>query len=255
MARQTRNLVQRQTLSGVRLLVTAGPTHEYIDDVRFIGNPSTGRMGLEVARIAQRMGAIVTVVCGPTHLSPPASVSFVPVVSAQDMLAAVDERFEDCHVFIATAAVSDYRPETKLKGKLKKKSDKLELNLVRNPDVLLHMGKKRTKGQLIIGFSLEVENALDYARDKLERKNCDMMVVTTPAHFGESREAVRIINAKGVIAEVPPSTKSELAEQILNLLVDAIAGKPPELISCFAPKARALKVSKRNAPASGGGDS
>lgn len=247
-----------QLLAGVRILVTAGPTHEYIDDVRFIGNPSTGRMGLEIARIAQRMGAIVTCVCGPTHLQPPAGVRFVPVVSAEDMLAAVEERFADCDVFIATAAVSDYRPEERLKGKLKKKKDRLELTLVRNPDVLQRMGKRRKDGQKIVGFSLEVDNALDYAREKLEKKNCDVMVVTTPAHFGDSREAVRIINAEGVIAEVPPSSKVELAERICTLLADILAGKRSELILCFAkkPKAKARsKTANGSAAQTGGGDS
>ena len=236
MARQTRIIELPQLLAGVKLLVTAGPTHEYIDDVRFIGNPSTGRMGLEIARIAQRMGAIVTCVCGPTHLSPPSGVRFVPVVSAEDLLAAVGERFDDCNVFVATAAVSDYRPEQRVPGKFKKGADKIELTLVRNPDVLAQMGKRRKPGQTVIGFSLEVDNALDYARDKLERKNCDIMVVTTPAHFGDSREAVRVINAKGVLVEVPPSSKVELAERICTLLSDMLKGKLPDLISCCADK-------------------
>ncbi|HRJ78826.1 MAG: hypothetical protein HUU03_12650 [Planctomycetaceae bacterium] len=255
MARQTRTLMPRQSLAGVRLLVTAGPTHEYIDDVRFIGNPSTGRMGLEVARVAQRMGAQVTVVCGPTHLAPPAGVRFVPVISAEDMLAAVDERFGDCDVFIATAAVSDYRPEKRERGKIKKKKDKLALRLIRNPDVLKRMGKRRQPGQYVIGFSLEVDNALDYAREKLERKNCDIMVVTTPAHFGDSREAVRVINAKGVIHEVPPSTKAELAEHLLTLLSNVLGGKEPELIQCFAPKPRVAVRRASKSAAEGGGDS
>lgn len=247
-----------QLLAGVRILVTAGPTHEYIDDVRFIGNPSTGRMGLELARVAQKMGAIVTCVCGPTHLQPPAGVRFVPVISADDMLAAVDERFADCDVFIATAAVSDYRPESRQRGKLKKKKESLELKLVRNPDVLQSMGRRRKEGQKIVGFSLEVDNALDYAREKLEKKNCDVMVVTTPAHFGDSREAVRIINAEGVVAEVPPSSKIELAERICVLLSDLRAGKRSDLILCFAKKAKPKgKQKARNgeALAEGGGDS
>ncbi len=251
MARQTRIIELPQVLAGVRLLVTAGPTHEYIDDVRFIGNPSTGRMGLELARIAQKMGATVTCVCGPTHITPPPAVRLIPVVSAEDMLAAVDERFADCDVFVATAAVSDYRPEARQQGKLKKQQDTMELKLVRNPDVLQQMGQRRKPNQKIVGFSLEVDNALDYARGKLEKKNCDVMVVTTPAHFGESREAVRIINAQGVIAEVPPSSKTELAERICLMLADLLAGKLPALISCFADKA---KPAGNGAASSAGGD-
>ncbi|CAG0930162.1 partial Cysteine/Cysteine sulfinic acid decarboxylase, partial [Planctomycetaceae bacterium] len=174
----------------------------------------------------------------------------------EDMFHAVDERFADCDVLIATAAVSDYRPESRQRGKLKKKKEKLELTLVRNPDVLQRMGKRRGEGQKIVGFSLEVDNALDYAREKLEKKNCDVMVVTTPAHFGDSREAVRIINSEGVIAEVPPSSKSELAERICLLLADLIRGKRPELILCFAVKTKSKSKSKgEEAPAEGGGDS
>jgi phosphopantothenoylcysteine decarboxylase/phosphopantothenate--cysteine ligase len=126
------------------------------------------------------------------------------------------------------------------------------MSLVRNPDVLQHMGKKRKEGQTIVGFSLEVDNALDYAREKLERKNCDIMIVTTPAHFGDSREAVRIINSEGVIAEVPPSSKTELAERICALLADKLKGKTPELISCFADK---QKPKAKPTASTGGGDS
>jgi phosphopantothenoylcysteine decarboxylase/phosphopantothenate--cysteine ligase len=209
-------------------------------------------MGLEIARAAQQRGATVTVVCGPTYLQPPAGVSFVPVVSAEEMLAAVEERFAGCDVFVATAAVSDYRPQTRERGKLKKKKERMTLLLVRNADILQRMGRKRQDGQLIVGFSLEVKNALDYAREKLARKNCDVMVVTTPANFGDSREAVRVISGGGVIAEVPPSTKPELAQYLCGLIGKLRAGRRPALIARFPLKARAAKSRRVDA---GGGDS
>ncbi len=233
MARALKISSGKGNLAGARVLVTAGPTHEYLDDVRFIGNPSTGRMGLELARAAQRRGALVTVVCGPTTLQPPPGVKFVPVVSAEDMLEAVAERFGECDLFIATAAVSDYRPVERLRGKMKKGRKQLTLKLVRNPDVLLRMGKRRQPGQKIIGFSLETANSIENARGKLARKNCDLMVVTTPANFGDAREAVRIINEQGFVAEVPPSTKAELAEYVCQIAADLRSGIALPLLRKF----------------------
>ncbi|MCC6574297.1 MAG: phosphopantothenoylcysteine decarboxylase [Planctomycetes bacterium] len=233
MARTLKVSSGKGSLSGARILITAGPTHEYLDDVRYIGNPSTGRMGLEMARAAQRMGASVTVVCGPSSLQPPVGVKFVPVVSAEDMLEAVSERFGECDMFIATAAVSDYRPKERLKGKLKKGKKVISLKLVRNPDVLLRMGKRREEQQRIIGFSLETANSIENARGKLERKNCDLMVVTTPAHFGDAREAVRVISKQGFVAEIPPSTKAELAEYVCQIAADLRSGIKLPIIKEF----------------------
>ena len=105
-------------LEGVEVLITAGPTHEYLDDVRFLGNPSTGRMGLELAEAARAKGALVTVVIGPNNLMPPPGIHWIPVISATDMLEAVKERFSECRVFIAAAAVSDYRPRYRVQGKI-----------------------------------------------------------------------------------------------------------------------------------------
>ncbi|MBX3473482.1 MAG: phosphopantothenoylcysteine decarboxylase [Planctomycetes bacterium] len=205
-------------LRGANVLITAGPTHEYLDDVRFIGNPSTGLMGMELARSAQRLGAYATVVCGPTHLQPPPGVAFIPVTSAQQMLEAVSERFDSCDVFIASAAVSDYRPARREVGKIKKGAEQVTVELVLNPDVLKSMGERRRQDQIIVGFSLESANALDNARAKLAAKQCDLMVVNTPAHFGEAKEFVRIINAKGLVAELPPSTKANVAEAVIDLV-------------------------------------
>ena len=207
-------------LDGVEVLITAGPTHEYLDDVRFLGNPSTGRMGVELAEAARAKGAIVTLVIGPTHLSPPPGIHWVPVVSASDMLKAVKERFDDCGVLIAAAAVSDYRPAVRVEGKIKKGSKTKTLDLVKNADVLKTVTRKRRKDQVIVGFSLEATNALKNGRKKMEAKHCDLMVVNGPGHFGEAREHVWILNKRGVVKEVPPSSKRQVAEAIVEL-VDA----------------------------------
>jgi phosphopantothenoylcysteine decarboxylase/phosphopantothenate--cysteine ligase len=223
-------------LRGAHVLITAGPTWEYLDDVRFIGNPSTGLMGMELARAAQRLGAHVTVVCGPTHLQPPPGIAFVPVVSAQQMLEAVAERFEACDVFVASAAVSDYRPSRREAGKIKKGAERVTIEFVLNPDVLKAMGERRREEQIIVGFSLESANALDNARAKLAEKHCDLMVVNTPAHFGEAKEFVRIINARGLVAELPPSTKAAVAEAVLELVARLRVGARLSLVKPFEKK-------------------
>lgn len=227
------NTVRNLDLRGTGVLITAGPTWEYLDEVRFIGNPSTGLMGMELARACQRMGANVTVVCGPTHLQPPPGTSFVPVVSAQEMLEAVGERFEGCDVFIASAAVSDYRPTQRLRGKIKKGAQSVTLELTLNQDVLKTMGERRRDDQIIVGFSLETANEVENARGKLSDKHCDLMVVNTPLHFGEAKEFVRLLNARGLVAELPPSTKAKLAEIVVDMVARLRAGQRLPLIKAF----------------------
>lgn len=217
-------------LRGVRVLITAGPTHEYLDDVRYLGNPSTGRMGMEIARAAIQLGAKATVVCGPSHLKPPPGARLVPVVTADDMLEAVDERFGECDLFVAAAAVSDYRPLKRASGKIKKSRKRTVLELIRNPDVLRQMGKRRRDGQTLVGFSLESTEAIANARRKLALKHCDLMVVNSPGHFGESRERVTVISADGVVAEVPPSSKRRIAEALCALVADLRAGRELPLL-------------------------
>ena len=207
-------------IAGADVLITAGPTHEYLDDVRFLGNPSTGHMGLEIAEAARKKGAVVTVVIGPNSLMPPPGIHWVEVVSATDMLQAVKERFNENQVFIASAAVSDYRPAFRIEGKEKKGPRKKTLELVKNPDVLKTVTRNRRTDQVIVGFSLEASNMLKNARTKMTAKRCDLMVVNSPGHFGEAREHVWILNKRGVVQEIPPSNKKHIAEQLIKL-VDA----------------------------------
>ena len=130
-------------IEGADVLITAGPTHEYLDDVRYLGNPSTGRMGLELAEAARNRGAIVTMVIGPCQLMPPPGIHWISVTSATEMLAAVKERFDESKVFIASAAVSDYRPAVRVEGKEKKGPKKKTLELIKNPDILKTVTRKR----------------------------------------------------------------------------------------------------------------
>jgi phosphopantothenoylcysteine decarboxylase / phosphopantothenate---cysteine ligase len=212
-------------LTGRHVLITAGPTHEYLDDVRYLGNPSTGRMGVELARAARRQGAEVTLVMGPTHLSPEPGFHWIPVVSAADMLGAVRERFDECDVFIAAAAVADYRPAERVEGKIKKGAKQRTLELVRNTDILKTVTKNRRDGQTIVGFSLESRDLLKNGRKKLEAKRCDLMVVNTPGHFGDAREHVIILNRAGIVAELPPLGKNKVAATIIELAAKLQAGE------------------------------
>jgi phosphopantothenoylcysteine decarboxylase / phosphopantothenate---cysteine ligase len=224
-------------LNGVRVLITAGPTHEYVDDVRYIGNPSTGRMGIALALAARAQGADVVVVCGPTHLAPPPGVPWVPVVSAEEMLAAVRERFDECQVFIASAAVADYRPAARKAGKIKKGPATTTLKLKRNPDILKTMARRKD-GRVLVGFSLESADALRHARKKVADKHCDLMVVNSPGHFGEAREHVRVITPRGLVAEIPPVGKDEVARQVITFVAELVRGRKLPLLRPFAEGAK-----------------
>ncbi|MBZ0135972.1 MAG: phosphopantothenoylcysteine decarboxylase [Planctomycetes bacterium] len=225
-------------INGAEVLITAGPTYEFLDDVRYLGNPSTGRMGIELAEAARAKGAIVTLVIGPTHLMPPPGIAWVPVVSARDMLQAVKERFEECQVFISSAAVSDYRPAVRMKGKEKKGPKTKTIELVKNPDILKTVTKNRRSDQVIVGFSLESANLLNNARKKMKAKRCDLMVVNTPGHFGDRREHVWVINKHGVLKELPPSNKQTVAREIIALTDATMRRELLPLMQRFEDKTR-----------------
>jgi phosphopantothenoylcysteine decarboxylase / phosphopantothenate---cysteine ligase len=205
-------------MQNANVLITAGPTREFLDDVRYLGNPSTGLMGVELAKAARAAGCDVTVVCGPTHLQPPPGVRWINVVSAQDMLHAVAERFDDCDVFIAAAAVADYRPKDRLAGKYKKGPKQITLELVKTTDILKTMGKRRRDDQILVGYSLEVQDALKHGLKKLKAKRCDLMVVNSPGHFGANTEHVRIISERGLVVEMPPTGKAAVAAKVIELV-------------------------------------
>jgi len=199
----------------MRILVTGGPTHEYLDHVRCLTNPSTGRMGMEIARAARRRGHDVTLVTGPTHFPDPPGIRVVRVVTALEMDAAVRRLFPKCRAFIASAAVSDYRPRTTFAGKIKKGPAAMTLDLVRNPDILAGCGRRKGK-RVLVGFALEVQCGLANALDKLRRKNLDLVVLNSPESFASREIGPTFLTPDGREDRKPRMTKTRLADQIIK---------------------------------------
>ena len=208
-----------QDLRGERVLVSAGPTREPIDPVRYLSNLSSGKMGYAVARVARRRGAEVTLVAGPTALAPPPGVRIVPVGTAREMAAAVEEAFPGATVVVMTAAVADYRPRERYPHKLKKDAAGLALELDRNPDILAGLGARKG-GRLLVGFAAETGDVAAEARRKLAAKHLDLIVandVTAPgAGFGGDTNAVRLLDAGGLDDALPVLDKEEVAARVLD---------------------------------------
>ena len=218
-------MVDRQRdLEGKRVLVTAGPTQEAIDPVRFISNHSTGRMGYAIAEVARDRGARVVLVSGPVSLEAPEGVELVSIVSAQDLFDAVSARYAEFDAVVAAAAVADYRPKTVADNKMKKKDGDLSIELERTPDTLSWLGAHRVAGQRLCGFSMETENMVENSRAKLEKKHLDMIAAnnlkTEGAGFGVATNVVTLITKDG-IKELPLMGKDEVA----GCLLDEIAAR------------------------------
>lgn len=206
-------------LAGKKILVTAGPTREAIDPVRYITNHSTGKMGYAIAENAVRRGAEVTLVSGPVNLSAPLGVKLVPVISARDMFEAVTARSEEQDVIIKAAAVADYRPKVVGTEKTKKKDGDMAIELERTDDILAWLGAHRREGQFLCGFSMETEHMLENSQAKLERKHIDMIVANNlkvkGAGFGTDTNVVTIITKDG-IEELEMMSKTEVAQRLLD---------------------------------------
>lgn len=198
----------------MRFLVSGGPTHEYLDDVRYLGNPSTGAMGIAVAETAAARGHDVTLVLGPTHLPDPDGVAVVRVTSALEMHAAMTGAFASADAVVMTAAVSDYRPASRVEGKIKKGAAHLVLELAKNPDILGDLGKMRGS-RVLLGFALEAaspDEARDHARDKLAAKNLDAIVLNRRGSFGGAgMEGVSVLEADGGTTDLGAPDKASLA--------------------------------------------
>ncbi len=211
-----------QDLTGKRVLVTAGPTREVIDPVRFITNASTGKMGYAIAQAALQRGARVILVSGPTDLIPPYGAEFVQVNSALDMLEAVAKHYADCDVVIKTAAVADYRPKKAAVRKAKKGPADVNLELTRNPDILHTLGQQKGS-RILVGFAAETHDVEKYARDKIITKNLDFIVandITVPgAGFGTDTNIVKIIYRDDRVENLPCLSKNEVAHLILDRVV------------------------------------
>lgn len=209
-------------MAGKRLLVTAGPTQEKLDPVRYISNHSTGKMGYAIARQAMLRGAQVTLVSGKTDLQPPAGVRFVPVVSAADMAQAVKETAFEQDIIIKAAAVADYRPASVAQEKMKKKDGELSVALERTEDILGWLGAHRREGQFLCGFSMETEHLLENSRAKLEKKRIDMIVANNlrqeGAGFGTDTNVVTILTKDDAV-ELPLLSKEEVADRLLDCIL------------------------------------
>lgn len=212
-------------LDGKRVLVTAGPTYEKIDPVRFIGNYSSGRMGYAIAREAAARGAEVTLVSGPVSLTLDApGVEIVRVESAREMLAACEAVFDDCDIAVMCAAVADYAPANYVDYKIKRETtDMPSITLVKNPDIAATLGSRKHDGQILVGFALETDDAEANGAGKLRRKNLDMIVVNSlkdaGAGFGTDTNKVTILSADGLRTSYPLKSKDEVASDILDAIM------------------------------------
>lgn len=225
-------LSRRSDLEGATLLVTAGPTAEDIDPVRFISNRSSGRMGYRLAEAARDRGGRVILVSGPTSLTPPRGVELVSVRSAEEMAKVVLDKAERVQIVVMAAAVSDYRPVSVSRSKLKKAEGPAVIELQRTRDILEALGAAKGE-RILVGFAAETENVADYAKGKLGSKNLDLIVANdvsrADAGFGAERNAALLIDACGGETSVPLVSKRELAERILDRVVELRRSRRPEL--------------------------
>ena len=206
-------------MTGLKLLVTAGPTQEKIDPVRYISNHSSGKMGYAIARAAMMRGADVTLVSGKVSIEPPIGVRVVPVVSAADMAQAVKEAADEQDIIVKAAAVADYRPASAADEKIKKKDGDMSVALERTEDILGYLGAHRREKQFLCGFSMETENLLENSRAKLEKKNIDMIVANNlkqeGAGFGTDTNVVTLLTKDGT-EKLPLMGKDEVADKVLD---------------------------------------
>lgn len=221
------DLIKNLPLRGKKALVTAGPTYEPIDPVRFIGNHSSGKMGFDIAKTLADLGAEVTLVSGPTYLTVQHSdINLVRVVSAQNMYDTCHQVFKDTDIVVAAAAVADYRPKYVADQKIKKSEDNLVLELEKNKDILASLGATKTK-QFLVGFALETENEIENAKLKIQKKNLDLIVLNSlndkGAGFGGDTNKVTFIDKNFNIEQFPLKTKEEVAQDIVNKIVEHYA--------------------------------
>lgn len=213
---------------GKNVLVTAGPTVEAIDPVRFLSNHSTGKMGYAIANVAMQRGANVTLVTGPTAIQPPSFVTVIPITTAEEMFQAVASHSDSQDIIIKAAAVADYTPKEQAEEKVKKSEGELTIPLMRTKDILQYLGEHKRKGQFLCGFSMETEHLLENSRKKLEKKHLDMIVANNVkvegAGFGVDTNVVTLIKKEKTI-ELPQMSKDEVAIKIL----DEITGKEERL--------------------------
>lgn len=215
-------------LSGKTVLISAGPTQEAMDPVRFISNHSSGKQGYAIAKAAKAMGANVILVSGPVQLEKIEGIQTIDVTSALDMFEAIKQNADKADYIIMAAAVSDYRPENIAEHKIKKSDDKIEMTFVKNPDILAYLGQRKTKKQIICGFAMETQDLDKNAKEKLEKKNCDMLIANnlfvSGAGFQTDTNIVSLLT-KDSIEHLPKLSKEELGQKILETMMKIEEGK------------------------------
>lgn len=223
-----REVAYEKDLKGKKILVTAGPTQEPIDPVRYLTNHSSGKMGYAIAKVCSMRGADVTLVSGKTAIKPPLFVDVVPVTTARDMYEAVTSRFDQQDIVIKAAAVADYRPKTISDQKVKKADGELSIEMERTDDILKYLGEHKREDQFLCGFSMETEHMLENSRKKLEKKNLDMIVANNVkvegAGFAGDTNIVTLIT-KDDETQLPLLSKEETAVEIMNKILEITAEK------------------------------
>jgi phosphopantothenoylcysteine decarboxylase/phosphopantothenate--cysteine ligase len=221
-------MARKGDMENTRVLITAGPTREAIDPVRYITNHSSGKMGYAIAKAAQKRGAYVSLVTGPVNINKPENINIYDVTSADDMFMKVEELYESADIIIMAAAVADYKCSFVSNSKIKKSSDELTLSLVKNPDIAYSIGKKKGN-RVLVGFSAETNDIYENAKSKLKKKNMDIIVANDVtkegAGFNCDTNIVSIILNNGEIVELPMLTKEKVAEEILNYSVKVYKDK------------------------------
>ena len=217
-----KEIAYEKDMLGKKVLVTAGPTREKIDSVRYITNYSTGKMGYAIAKHCMQRGAEITLVTGETSIEPPSFVNVIEVTSAKEMFDAVKDNFEEQDIIIKAAAVADYTPSEQREGKIKKADVDLSIQLKRTDDILKYLGEHKKDGQLLCGFSMETENLIQNSRKKLEEKNADMIVANNLTTYGAGFATdtnVVVFITKDKVVEFPIMTKEEVAENMINFIL------------------------------------
>lgn len=201
----------------MRILVTAGPTREYLDDVRYLSNASSGKMGYAIVAAGVKLGWEMVLVSGPVEIAPPDGCHFHSVTTTEEMRRTSLELFNDCDGVIAAAAVCDYKPKERISGKLSKTGGPITLEMIETDDVLAELGKVK-EHRWVVGFALEAQNPRENALQKLRKKNCDWIVLNHPDAIGSETNSVELINAAGQTEEHWSGAKADVAANLVNWL-------------------------------------
>lgn len=216
------SFLHNEKLTGKKVLITAGSTREYIDPVRFISNPATGKMGIAIAEVFADYGADVILITSANYNSSRKNISVIPVVSAEDMFVEVERNFRSCDIIVKTAAVSDYRPIITYDKKVKKQIGNIELELERTTDILQFIGQRKTKSQILVGFAAETNDVIEYAKDKIRRKNLDYIVANDVSKkdvgFASDNNEVYIIDKNNKVEKISKNSKKYIAKKIVDLI-------------------------------------